>query len=123
MRMSEQATRTVTEDQFKKFEKFMAQAEKQKRYQQVLNAKVTLQAKWARLNKCPITKKHAEFFADLDSEVRDTLTIEQIMSMADTREDGVEATAQAVDTMRESKKEGTEEPSLDDETEEEEPSA
>ena len=121
--MTEQATRSLTEDEYKKFKKFLSQEEKQKRYQQVLNAKTTLQAKWARLNGCPITKKHAEFFADLDSELSKTLTLDEIMSMADTRKDGVEATAHAVDMMRESKKEGAEEPSLDDETEEEEHSA
>jgi len=101
-----------------KLDKLLAQEEKQKRYQQVLNAKLTLQAKWARLNGCPVDKKHAEFYLGVDEQIRDTIPVIQLIAFADAWDEKTDATAHAVEML--GKKEGTEEPSLADETEEEE---
>ena len=105
----------------KKLDKLLAQEEKQKRYQQVLTAKTTLQAKWARLNGCPVDKKHAEYYLGVEENLRDNIPVLQLIAFADDWDEKEDATAHAVTML--GKKEGTEEPSLEVEDEEEELSA
>lgn len=110
--------KTLTATEYAKFRRLVEKEVKQKRYQQVLNAKISLQAKWAKLNGCPVDTKHAEFYLGINESLRETLTISQMIDMVATWDQSNDANAHAVDMLN--KNEGTEEPSLEDATQEEE---
>lgn len=83
-----------------RLKKLEAKEAKQKRYQQVQNAKTNLRAKWAKQNNCPITKNHAEFYTDLDEQMRESLSIEQIMELGDSWNSESDAKAHAVNALQ-----------------------
>ena len=96
----------ISAERYARLEKLEAKEEKQKRYQAILNAITNLRAKWAMMNGCPITRKHAVFYADLDEHLKKSLSVDEVMAMADSKDSATEATAHAMAELN--KKGGTE---------------
>jgi hypothetical protein len=71
---------TFTRDERLEYEKLKQEKAKQKYYQKVLNSKISLQAKWAKINGCPIDTKHAEYYLGLPEHLREAMTVDQIIS-------------------------------------------
>jgi hypothetical protein len=96
-------TKTISAAQYARFEKLLAKDEKQKRYQQVQSSKNNLRAKWAVENNCPITKQHAEFYTDMDERLKNTLSLSEIIAMADSKDSFSEPNAHVITEMHKKK--------------------
>lgn len=106
--MSEETIDPKLQEKLDRLAELEEKEAKQKRTQNVLTAKTNLRAKWALQNGCPVDKKHAEFYVDLDKKVRDTLSIKEIIEFAESKDDVTNATAHANAMIQ--KNEGTKAP-------------